>query len=44
MALKTHTKLTRLQLEKDPDRLGIHGVLGTVRYVHLPAAIVSYTL
>lgn len=27
MALKNLTKLTRLQLEKDPDRLGVHRVL-----------------
>lgn len=27
MALKNLTKLTRLQLEKDPDRLGVNRVL-----------------
>lgn len=36
MALKNLTKLTRLQLEKDPDRLGIYRVcepLGTYTYI-----------
>jgi len=40
MSVKNLTQLTRLQLEKDPDRLGAHRVPGTVWFIHVTSAIV----